>query len=57
MIPNACSPSTSARRTADRCATSPSFAPTRAPIAAEIDKTDRFPRELWPKMGELACTA
>jgi isovaleryl-CoA dehydrogenase len=24
-----------------------------APIAAEIDKTDRFPRELWPKMGEL----
>ena len=24
-----------------------------APIAAEIDRTDRFPRELWPKMGEL----
>jgi len=24
-----------------------------APIAAEIDKTDRFPRELWPRMGEL----
>ncbi|QQS11800.1 MAG: isovaleryl-CoA dehydrogenase [Rhodospirillales bacterium] len=24
-----------------------------APIAAEIDKDDRFPRELWPKMGEL----
>ena len=24
-----------------------------APIAAELDKTDRFPRELWPKMGEL----
>jgi isovaleryl-CoA dehydrogenase len=24
-----------------------------APIAAEIDKTDRFPRELWPKMGAL----
>ncbi len=24
-----------------------------APIAAEIDKTDRFPRELWPKMGDL----
>src|SRR5476649_1086615 len=24
-----------------------------APIAAEIDKSDRFPRELWPKMGEL----
>ena len=24
-----------------------------APVAAEIDKTDRFPRELWPKMGEL----
>ena len=30
------------------------FAATEvAPIAAEIDKTDRFPRELWPKMGEL----
>lgn len=24
-----------------------------APIAQEIDKTDRFPRELWPQMGEL----
>ena len=24
-----------------------------APLAAEIDKNDRFPRELWPKMGEL----
>jgi isovaleryl-CoA dehydrogenase len=24
-----------------------------APIAAEIDRTDRFPRELWPKMGAL----
>jgi isovaleryl-CoA dehydrogenase len=24
-----------------------------APIAAEIDKTDRFPIELWPKMGAL----
>src|SRR3990167_9618541 len=24
-----------------------------APIAAELDKTDRFPRELWPKMGAL----
>src|SRR6202048_3957874 len=24
-----------------------------APIAAEIDKTDRLPRELWPRMGEL----
>src|SRR5437667_1701944 len=24
-----------------------------APIAAELDKTDRFPRELWPKMGDL----
>lgn len=24
-----------------------------APIAAEIDKSDRFPRELWPKMGAL----
>jgi isovaleryl-CoA dehydrogenase len=24
-----------------------------APIAAEIDKTDRFPSELWPEMGAL----
>ena len=24
-----------------------------APIAAEIDATDRFPIELWPQMGEL----
>jgi isovaleryl-CoA dehydrogenase len=24
-----------------------------APIAAEIDKTDKFPRTLWPKLGEL----
>lgn len=24
-----------------------------APIAREIDKTDRFPKELWPMMGEL----
>jgi isovaleryl-CoA dehydrogenase len=24
-----------------------------APIAAEIDRTDRFPRELWPQMGAL----
>jgi isovaleryl-CoA dehydrogenase len=24
-----------------------------APIAAEIDRTDRFPRELWPRMGAL----
>jgi isovaleryl-CoA dehydrogenase len=24
-----------------------------APIAAEIDKTDRFPIELWPQMGAL----
>ncbi|HRD75816.1 MAG TPA: acyl-CoA dehydrogenase family protein, partial [Hyphomicrobiaceae bacterium] len=24
-----------------------------SPIAAEIDRTDRFPRELWPRMGEL----
>ena len=24
-----------------------------APLAAEIDKTDRFPRELWPEMGNL----
>ncbi|MEO1193051.1 MAG: isovaleryl-CoA dehydrogenase [Pseudomonadota bacterium] len=24
-----------------------------APLAAEIDRTDRFPRQLWPQMGEL----
>ncbi len=24
-----------------------------APIAEEIDRTDRFPRELWPRMGAL----
>src|ERR687883_857801 len=24
-----------------------------APIAAEIDETDKFPRHLWPQMGEL----
>ena len=24
-----------------------------APLAADIDKTDRFPRELWPEMGNL----
>ena len=24
-----------------------------APIAAEIDQTDEFPRHLWPQMGEL----
>src|SRR5258708_14745601 len=24
-----------------------------APLAAEIDKTDQFPRQLWPKMGAL----
>ena len=24
-----------------------------APIAAEIDRTDAFPRQLWPKMGKL----
>ncbi|MBL8893344.1 MAG: isovaleryl-CoA dehydrogenase [Rhizobiales bacterium] len=24
-----------------------------APIAAEIDRTDVFPRDLWPKLGEL----
>jgi isovaleryl-CoA dehydrogenase len=26
---------------------------TIAPIAAEIDRTDKFPREIWPQMGEL----
>ena len=30
------------------------FADARiAPIAAEIDRTDEFPRYLWPQMGEL----
>jgi isovaleryl-CoA dehydrogenase len=24
-----------------------------APLAGEIDKTDKFPRQLWPKMGAL----
>ena len=24
-----------------------------APIAAEIDEKDEFPRHLWPQMGEL----
>ena len=24
-----------------------------APVAAEIDRDDRFPVELWPQMGEL----
>ena len=24
-----------------------------APLAAEIDRTDEFPRQLWPKMGAL----
>jgi isovaleryl-CoA dehydrogenase len=24
-----------------------------APLAADIDKTNRFPRELWPRLGEL----
>ena len=24
-----------------------------APIAAEIDETDEFPKTLWPQMGEL----
>lgn len=24
-----------------------------APLAAEIDRDDRFPRQLWPQMGEL----
>jgi isovaleryl-CoA dehydrogenase len=24
-----------------------------APLASEIDKTDQFPRQLWPKMGAL----
>ncbi|MDE8346123.1 MAG: isovaleryl-CoA dehydrogenase [Acidocella sp.] len=31
-----------------------SFAAARiAPLAAEIDKTDKFPRHLWPEMGAL----
>lgn len=30
------------------------FAQTRiAPLAAAIDREDRFPRELWPQLGEL----
>jgi len=35
-------------------ATTARFAADRiAPIAAEIDAADRFPRELWPEMGAL----
>ena len=34
---------TTARYAADRI----------APLAAEIDRTNEFPRELWPEMGEL----
>jgi isovaleryl-CoA dehydrogenase len=26
---------------------------TIAPVAAEMDRTDKFPREIWPQMGEL----
>ena len=51
-----CRRSTSASaRPPTRCASRSSASPPTevAPIAAEIDKTDRFPRELWPKMGEL----
>jgi isovaleryl-CoA dehydrogenase len=57
MIPNASGPAldfglgetadaireTTARFSADRI----------APLAAEIDRTNVFPRELWPQMGEL----
>jgi isovaleryl-CoA dehydrogenase len=57
MIPNASGPAldfglgetadairdTTARFSADRI----------APLAAEIDRTNLFPRELWPEMGEL----
>ena len=57
MIPNASAPAldfglgetadaireTTARFSADRI----------APLAAEIDRTNAFPRELWPEMGEL----
>ena len=28
-----------------------------APLAAEIDATNTFPRHLWPQMGELGHTA
>jgi isovaleryl-CoA dehydrogenase len=57
MIPNASAPAldfglgetadaireTTARFSADRI----------APLAEEIDRTNQFPRELWPQMGEL----
>jgi isovaleryl-CoA dehydrogenase len=34
--------------------TTRAFADARiAPIAAEIDRTDEFPRHLWPEMGQL----
>ena len=28
-----------------------------APRAAEIDKSDQFPMDLWPKMASWACWA
>ena len=27
------------------------------PMAAEIDRTNEFPNELWREMGDLACWA
>ena len=39
--PTSCAPG--ARFTADEI----------APLAAEIDKTNEFPRQLWPKLGDL----
>ena len=28
-----------------------------APLAKDVDKNDRFPRELWPKLGEMGLLA
>jgi isovaleryl-CoA dehydrogenase len=55
MIPNTRSLDFDLGETADMIRdTVSSFAQSEiAPRAAEIDRTDEFPRDLWPKMGEL----
>ena len=55
MIPNTRSLDFDLGETADMIRdTVSSFAQSEiAPRAAEIDRTDEFPRDLWPRMGEL----
>src|SRR5690349_19022195 len=55
MIPNTRSLDFDLGETADMIRdTVSSFAQSEiAPRAAEIDRTDKFPRDLWPKMGDL----